>query len=602
MSAYEPLRKKPKASNVPRRAIATSQRPPIQTALEVSQPGDELEREADRVADHVLRGAAAPSARTAPAARLDREATRGDEDEQDNNSQIVKAMLQRMCARWEAEEDGPPPDELQREALVVQRECAACSEEEEQEQVQREAATPGPTAAASAPAFQAALSSARAGGGEPLAPEVKGFMEPRFGQDFGGVRVHRDAAASQLTEQVQAKAFTVGRDVFFREGQYEPSSEQGKRLIAHELTHVVQQREGVRSVQREILQRFPDVVPEAIEEDKKRTFVDPSDGETKPVYDAKKGYIKNPTAKPLDTLITGQGAKAKVGGDFSNGVYMYVVDKDGKMWIGKRAGTNMPHPTLIGGTNPHVQAAGMIRIEAGKIVEINNHSGHYRPPRSALNASLQSALKLPAEVFHQKFVAQSFEGETQGKPQFKGFRNLQMLKLSGKNLKVNLGKIGKRFKWNAVKGTFKSRGFRGSARGVGGAIALLASQWLLAKLEQERLQKEIQADIEKLQPKIESALEAKSAELDRLLQEDASGDVFINIRLKVKMFVTEDPEHGPQESFFGVELVEVGYSRTPWNAQESFDREQVGCISHVDATTHTVSEKVPVADFFAPEP
>ncbi len=266
MSAYEPLLKKPKAPPAPLRATVASKRPqpPIQTALEVSQPGDALELEADRVADHVLRSAApAPRMNAGSDARIDREADKEEQDTEEeyapnHNSLVVQAMLQRMCAKCDAEEDREeetPPGKLQRQALVVQRECGDCSEEEEEEQVQREAATPGPTAAAATPRFQAALSSARASGGEALPSAVRGFMEPRFGQDFRGVRVHRDAAASELTERVHAKAFTVGKDVFFRRGHFEPNSEQGKRLIAHELTHVVQQREGMRSVQRELLQR-----------------------------------------------------------------------------------------------------------------------------------------------------------------------------------------------------------------------------------------------------------------------------------------------------------------------------------------------------------
>ena len=244
MSAYEPLQKKPKAPPAPRRATVTSQRPrpTIQPALEVSQPGDALELEADRVADHVMRRGPSGPVGAASGTHLDREVDAEEEEASNDedggaleqNSRIVAAMLQRMCAKCETEEEG---------------------NDEEEERIHRDAAAPGPTAAASAPAFGAALRSARAGGGEPLPGAVRGFMEPRFGQDFRGVRVHRDATASELTERVQAKAFTVGSDVFFRRGHFEPSSERGKRLIAHELTHVVQQREGLRSVQREILQR-----------------------------------------------------------------------------------------------------------------------------------------------------------------------------------------------------------------------------------------------------------------------------------------------------------------------------------------------------------
>ncbi len=78
-------------------------------------------------------------------------------------------------------------------------------------------------------------------GGQPLSPSVKEPMERAFGADFGGVRVHTGAQADRLARSIQAKAFTTGHDVFFRQGAYEPGSRGGQELIAHELTHVVQQ-------------------------------------------------------------------------------------------------------------------------------------------------------------------------------------------------------------------------------------------------------------------------------------------------------------------------------------------------------------------------
>jgi hypothetical protein len=69
-------------------------------------------------------------------------------------------------------------------------------------------------------------------------------MEARLGADFGDVRVHRDATASESARAVEANAYTVGRDVVFRSDRWDPSSSEGKRTLAHELTHVVQQSAG----------------------------------------------------------------------------------------------------------------------------------------------------------------------------------------------------------------------------------------------------------------------------------------------------------------------------------------------------------------------
>ncbi|HEX6941269.1 MAG TPA: DUF4157 domain-containing protein [Longimicrobiales bacterium] len=77
--------------------------------------------------------------------------------------------------------------------------------------------------------------------GEPLEPSTRAFMERRFGYDFGGVRVHANAMAAASARAMHALAYTVGRDVVFAEGQYRPESETGRRLLAHELAHVVQQ-------------------------------------------------------------------------------------------------------------------------------------------------------------------------------------------------------------------------------------------------------------------------------------------------------------------------------------------------------------------------
>ncbi|WP_315096889.1 DUF4157 domain-containing protein [uncultured Cellulomonas sp.] len=82
------------------------------------------------------------------------------------------------------------------------------------------------------------------GGGRPLEPGVRADMEGRLGHDFGDVRVHTDSAASDSARSVGAHAYTVGRDVVFQRDAYDPESSAGRTTLAHELTHVVQQRSG----------------------------------------------------------------------------------------------------------------------------------------------------------------------------------------------------------------------------------------------------------------------------------------------------------------------------------------------------------------------
>jgi hypothetical protein len=82
------------------------------------------------------------------------------------------------------------------------------------------------------------------GGGAALTPDVRADMETRFGQDFGDVRVHTDAAAHESAKAVNAQAYTVGSNVVFQRDAYDPASPAGRHMLAHELTHVVQQRSG----------------------------------------------------------------------------------------------------------------------------------------------------------------------------------------------------------------------------------------------------------------------------------------------------------------------------------------------------------------------
>ena len=78
-------------------------------------------------------------------------------------------------------------------------------------------------------------------GGVPLGSNVRQFMEPRFGADFSGIQVHADRRAAALSQSLSARAFTYGRHIYFNEGEYQPETQEGQHVLAHELTHVIQQ-------------------------------------------------------------------------------------------------------------------------------------------------------------------------------------------------------------------------------------------------------------------------------------------------------------------------------------------------------------------------
>jgi hypothetical protein len=154
----------------------------VQTKLRVGAPDDPFEQEADRVAEQVMRMPA------------------------------------------------PSPS-----APVVQRKCSQCAEEEV---VQRDSDEPASNVS---PEALASVDSVRSQAGQPLPTSIRKFFEPRFGADFSAVRVHTHPAAAQSASALHARAYTLGSDIVFGAGEWSPEGDDGKQLLAHELTHVIQQ-------------------------------------------------------------------------------------------------------------------------------------------------------------------------------------------------------------------------------------------------------------------------------------------------------------------------------------------------------------------------
>ncbi len=195
----------------------------IQPKLSVGQPNDKYEQEADRVAEQVMR---MPVAQPGSISSADHSPP--------GNPNPHSGTIQRACAACAAEQD-----HLQRAPLPTQMPLLQRQEMEDEEPFlqtkQASDASPGIQ-----PGVEAKIAALR-GGGQPLPASERAFFEPRFGQDFSQVRVHTDAAAATSAHAVKALAFTVGSDVVFGTGKYAPGTGTGRRLIAHELTHVIQQ-------------------------------------------------------------------------------------------------------------------------------------------------------------------------------------------------------------------------------------------------------------------------------------------------------------------------------------------------------------------------
>ena len=164
----------------------------IQAKLMIGAPGDRFEQEADRVATQVVR-------------------------------QIQE----------------PKPQAPVREQAVQREEIQGKDHQVESRPMSVNAPS-GVITRSAPPHLEPSIHQAR-GGGQPLPNPIRVPMEQAFGADFSGVRIHADAGSDELARSIQAEAFTTGRDVYFRQGAYEPRSRGGQELLAHELTHVVQQ-------------------------------------------------------------------------------------------------------------------------------------------------------------------------------------------------------------------------------------------------------------------------------------------------------------------------------------------------------------------------
>jgi len=185
--------------------------PALQTKLSVN-PVDLFEREAGTVADRVTR-MTAPAAVGGP---LWNDASGG---------------VQRQCSS--GNEGG---------------ECGDKEEKKEEKKSGLQRSPAGPVAVATVPPIVHEVLRAP---GRPLDTATLGFMEPRFGRDFSHVRVHADSQAAESARSVNALAYTVGQNIVFDSGQYAPATPGGQRLLAHELTHVLQQESGIPAIQRQ---------------------------------------------------------------------------------------------------------------------------------------------------------------------------------------------------------------------------------------------------------------------------------------------------------------------------------------------------------------
>jgi hypothetical protein len=236
----------------------------IQAKLKIGQPNDIYEQEADRVAEQVMR---------MPEPRIQRQVEPEEEEEETLQPKPLANQITPLAQVQRQEE----PEEEEEETLqakplsdlitpLVQRQVE--EEEEEEEWIQRK-----PEADYSIVTDDVKKRLDNAGGtGSPLPDNIREYMGSQFGYDFNEVKVHADGEAANLARSLSAQAFTSGKDIYFGSGKYNPNSTQDRRLIAHELTHVVQQ--NGRILQPYIMRQKE---PEVPKEEPPKTTKDPKE-------------------------------------------------------------------------------------------------------------------------------------------------------------------------------------------------------------------------------------------------------------------------------------------------------------------------------------
>ena len=198
-----------------------SQGTPIQAKLNIGEPNDKYEKEADDTASKVVQ--------QINSLTHDNSVQKQESMEAEDEELQMKPAISKIQRDESMEEED---EELQMKSLVQRRENFDGGE----------ASTD----------LESSIQSAR-GSGQSLDAGLQAKMGQAMGADFSDVKVHTDSLSDQLSKSIQAKAFTTGQDVFFRQGAYAPSSRGGQELIAHELTHVVQQRGVPKSNHRKLV-------------------------------------------------------------------------------------------------------------------------------------------------------------------------------------------------------------------------------------------------------------------------------------------------------------------------------------------------------------
>ncbi|NJN87365.1 MAG: DUF4157 domain-containing protein [Leptolyngbyaceae cyanobacterium SL_7_1] len=218
----------------------------IQPKLRVGEPGDRYEQEADRIAEQVIR---MPNPQPTPPLTIQRldpvDAKPLQRQEIEDEEEEISTVQEKGLASPTTLPISPAIEErLQRqEDHISEAEDRERAEDDQEETIQANGLF-GQSLQVT-PTLEERLQASR-GKGQPLPIETRSFMESRFGHDFSQIRIHSDGEAAQMNRELAAQAFTHRQDIYFATGHYNPQSQPGRQLLAHELVHTIQQTTPTR--------------------------------------------------------------------------------------------------------------------------------------------------------------------------------------------------------------------------------------------------------------------------------------------------------------------------------------------------------------------
>ncbi|MGB3467130.1 MAG: DUF4157 domain-containing protein, partial [Cyclobacteriaceae bacterium] len=375
-----------KSPEIQRTSKAQSAQNKVQTKLKVGEPGDKHEQQADAVADQVMKmpvdeekisrmpvegstGGIMMSPEEEESVQMSPEEEESVQMSPEEEESVQMSDDEDSVQMTEEEESVQMNEEDESVQMTEDEEAVSAKEEEEismKPMIQRS----GDGQAVASPGLVNTINASK-GGGRNLPDHVNSEMSRKIGSDFSKVRVHTDARAKEMNEGLGAKAFAHGNDVYFNKGNYNPNQPEGKRLLAHELTHVVQQKGRNRkkintklicnskAIHKDFKWLLPKDYRRSIKFNRKKPY-DVSVKKSKKIYDAYRLKIVAKIASSSENVKVVKGPKSHVipnhklldrGNVINDSMPGEKIGSYGKGFSG--GGITIPSLELAKSVNPH---------------------------------------------------------------------------------------------------------------------------------------------------------------------------------------------------------------------------------------------------------